>query len=93
MDQQSKLNTFHIGNLAKLSLIQYLFTFFCPPWELHCSDGAAALILMSGRKAIELGLNIIARIKGYADAAQVFLSNFYFLSCFLDNNTIIVYTQ
>ncbi|KMZ65967.1 Peroxisomal acetoacetyl-CoA thiolase 2, Peroxisomal acetyl-CoA acetyltransferase 2 [Zostera marina] len=34
------------------------------------SDGAAALILMSGRKAIELGLNIIARIKGYADAAQ-----------------------
>ncbi|KAJ1684835.1 hypothetical protein LUZ63_016225 [Rhynchospora breviuscula] len=34
------------------------------------SDGAAALVLVSGEKARELGLQIIARIRGYADAAQ-----------------------
>ncbi|XP_022973138.1 acetyl-CoA acetyltransferase, cytosolic 1-like [Cucurbita maxima] len=34
------------------------------------SDGAAALVLVSGKKAVELGLEIIAVIKGYADAAQ-----------------------
>ena len=35
------------------------------------SDGAAALVLMSGKKAQELGLQVIAKITGYADAAQV----------------------
>lgn len=35
------------------------------------SDGAAALVLVSGEKALQLGLQVIARIKGYADAAQV----------------------
>lgn len=34
------------------------------------SDGAAALVLVSGEKAKELGLQVIARIKGFADAAQ-----------------------
>ncbi|KAJ4831100.1 hypothetical protein Tsubulata_033017 [Turnera subulata] len=34
------------------------------------SDGAAALVLVSGEKAAKLGLQVIARIKGYADAAQ-----------------------
>ncbi|CAD6203913.1 unnamed protein product [Miscanthus lutarioriparius] len=34
------------------------------------SDGAAALVLVSGQKAQELGLQVHARIKGYADAAQ-----------------------
>ncbi|PKA47636.1 putative acetyl-CoA acetyltransferase, cytosolic 2 [Apostasia shenzhenica] len=34
------------------------------------SDGAAALVLVSGAKAQELGLPVIARIRGYADAAQ-----------------------
>ncbi|XP_023638964.1 probable acetyl-CoA acetyltransferase, cytosolic 2 isoform X2 [Capsella rubella] len=34
------------------------------------SDGAAALVLVSGEKAIELGLHVIAKIRGYADAAQ-----------------------
>lgn len=34
------------------------------------SDGAAALVLVSGDKALELGLQVIARIRGYADAAQ-----------------------
>lgn len=34
------------------------------------SDGAAALILVSGDKAKQLGLQVIARIKGFADAAQ-----------------------
>lgn len=35
------------------------------------SDGAAALVLVSGEKALELGLPVIAKITGYADAAQV----------------------
>lgn len=35
------------------------------------SDGAAALVLVSGEKALELGLPVIAKIRGYADAAQV----------------------
>ncbi|VAH24847.1 unnamed protein product [Triticum turgidum subsp. durum] len=34
------------------------------------SDGAAALVLVSGQKAQELGLQVLARIKGFADAAQ-----------------------
>ena len=34
------------------------------------NDGAAALVLMSAEKAAELQLEPIARIKGYADAAQ-----------------------
>lgn len=34
------------------------------------SDGAAALVLVSGKKAVELGLQVVAKIRGYADAAQ-----------------------
>ncbi|KAM0942586.1 putative acetyl-CoA C-acetyltransferase [Dioscorea sansibarensis] len=34
------------------------------------SDGAAALVLVSGEKALELGLQVIAKIRGYADAAK-----------------------
>ncbi|KAF3445274.1 hypothetical protein FNV43_RR14969 [Rhamnella rubrinervis] len=34
------------------------------------SDGAAALVLVSGEKAIKLGLHVIAKLTGYADAAQ-----------------------
>ncbi|XP_039031405.1 acetyl-CoA acetyltransferase, cytosolic 1 isoform X1 [Hibiscus syriacus] len=34
------------------------------------SDGAAALILVSGETALKLGLQVIAKISGYADAAQ-----------------------
>ncbi|CAI0432108.1 unnamed protein product [Linum tenue] len=34
------------------------------------SDGAAALVLVSGEKALSLGLQVIAKISGYADAAQ-----------------------
>ncbi|GLT65503.1 hypothetical protein SLA2020_379330 [Shorea laevis] len=34
------------------------------------SDGAAALVLVSGEKALKLGLQVIAKIRGYADAAQ-----------------------
>ncbi|KAG2719597.1 hypothetical protein I3760_03G273100 [Carya illinoinensis] len=34
------------------------------------SDGAAALVLVSGETAVKLGLQVIAKIKGYADAAQ-----------------------
>lgn len=35
------------------------------------SDGAAALVLVSGEKALELGLKVIAKIRGFADVAQV----------------------
>ncbi|XP_011628271.1 acetyl-CoA acetyltransferase, cytosolic 1 isoform X1 [Amborella trichopoda] len=34
------------------------------------SDGAAAMVLVSGEKALNLGLHVIAKITGYADAAQ-----------------------
>jgi acetyl-CoA C-acetyltransferase len=34
------------------------------------SDGAAALVLVSGEKALQLGLKVIAKFTGYADAAQ-----------------------
>lgn len=34
------------------------------------NDGAAALVLMSGEKAAELGLQPLAKIRSYADAAQ-----------------------
>ncbi|KAG6394168.1 hypothetical protein SASPL_144748 [Salvia splendens] len=34
------------------------------------SDGAAALVLVTGAMAAKLGLDVIARIRGYADAAQ-----------------------
>ncbi|XP_031129166.1 acetyl-CoA acetyltransferase, cytosolic 1 [Ipomoea triloba] len=34
------------------------------------SDGAAALVLVSGEKAVKLGLTVIGKIKGYADAAH-----------------------
>ncbi|CAL4954691.1 unnamed protein product [Urochloa decumbens] len=47
---------------------------FCDQSYLFCftwiSDGAAALVLVSGQKALELGLQVLARIRGYADAAQ-----------------------
>jgi acetyl-CoA C-acetyltransferase len=35
------------------------------------SDGAAALVLVSGQKVLELGLTPIAKIRGFADAEQV----------------------
>ncbi|CAN6448374.1 unnamed protein product [Victoria cruziana] len=34
------------------------------------SDGAAAIILVSGERALKLGVPIIARIRGYGEAAQ-----------------------
>lgn len=34
------------------------------------SDGAAALVMVSGEKALQLGLKVIAKIVGYADAAR-----------------------
>ncbi|KAF5960654.1 hypothetical protein HYC85_001863 [Camellia sinensis] len=34
------------------------------------SDGAAALVLVSGETALKLGLHVIGKITGYADAAQ-----------------------
>ncbi|CAH9076485.1 unnamed protein product [Cuscuta europaea] len=34
------------------------------------SDGAAAVVLVSGKKVLDLGLRVIAKIRGHADAAQ-----------------------
>ncbi|XP_076909061.1 acetyl-CoA acetyltransferase 2-like [Bidens hawaiensis] len=34
------------------------------------NDGAAALVLVSGETALKLGLNVIAKVSGYADAEQ-----------------------
>eukprot|EP00850_Spirogloea_muscicola_P008349 SM000044S15996 [mRNA] locus=s44:430346:433993:- [translate_table: standard] len=34
------------------------------------NDGAAALVLVSGAKALELGLHVIAKIRGFSDVAQ-----------------------
>ncbi|KAJ7525673.1 hypothetical protein O6H91_17G061200 [Diphasiastrum complanatum] len=34
------------------------------------SDGAAAIVLVSGAKVLQLGLSVIAKISGFADAAQ-----------------------
>ncbi|KAK6947092.1 Thiolase, N-terminal [Dillenia turbinata] len=42
-----------------------------PSTVLVDSDGAAALVLVSGEEAFQLGLQVIAKIKGFADAAQV----------------------
>ena len=53
---------FHIAELYSDSRIAF---------DLSCSDGAAALVLVSGAKAKELGLQVIAKIRGYADAALV----------------------
>jgi acetyl-CoA acetyltransferase len=36
------------------------------------SDGAAGPVLASGAKARALGLHVIAKLRGYADAEQVF---------------------
>ncbi|XP_047308424.1 acetyl-CoA acetyltransferase, cytosolic 1-like [Impatiens glandulifera] len=36
----------------------------------NISDGAAALVLVSGEKALSLGLQVIAKVRGFADSAQ-----------------------
>lgn len=43
------------------------------------SDGAAVLVLVSGAKALELGLQVIAKIKGYADAEQVAQNELFYI--------------
>lgn len=39
------------------------------------SDGGAALVLVSGETAVKLGLQVLAKISGYGDAAQVLTNN------------------
>jgi len=36
------------------------------------SDGAAALVFVSGDIALKLGMQVLAKIRGYADASQVY---------------------
>jgi hypothetical protein len=45
-----------------------------PKYLAEASDGAAAIVLVSGEKAKNLGLQVLARIIGYADASQVKLT-------------------
>ncbi|KAG2283890.1 hypothetical protein Bca4012_052592 [Brassica carinata] len=54
------------GSLLVLQLLFFLSRFLSP----FDSDGAAALVLVSGEKALKLGLQVIAKVKGYGDAAQ-----------------------
>ena len=60
-------------NEAKLRAIRPAFIAdgtVTAPNASSLSDGAAALVLVSGRKVKELGLTPIAKICGYADAEQ-----------------------
>lgn len=52
-------------------LVKDLIRLMMSEFDLVCSDGAAALVLVSVAKALELGLTVIAKISGYADAAHV----------------------
>ncbi len=60
-------------NLEKIPTLNPVFTKEGTVTAANAStinDGAAALILMSEEKALEIGLKPLAYIKGYADAAQ-----------------------
>nr|WP_297306294.1 acetyl-CoA C-acyltransferase [uncultured Flavobacterium sp.] len=60
-------------NLDKIPALKAVFTKEGTVTAANAStinDGAAAVILMSEEKALELGLKPLAYIKGYADAAQ-----------------------
>lgn len=59
--------------LDKVSKLRSVFTKEGSTTAANAStinDGAAAVVMMSREKADELGLKILATIKGYADAAQ-----------------------
>ena len=61
-------------NEAKLRAIRPAFKTdgtVTAPNASSLSDGAAALVLVSGKKVKELGLTPIAKILGWGDAAQV----------------------
>lgn len=61
-------------NEAKLRAIRPAFIAdgtVTAPNASSLSDGAAALVLVSGRKVKELGLNPIAKILGWGEASQV----------------------
>lgn len=68
---------------VSFALVWFLLVFveFIPCYSLRFgafilySDGAAALVLVSGEKALQLGLQVIAKVKGFADAAQVLFNN------------------
>lgn len=60
-------------NIEKISSLRPAFTKDGTVTAANAStinDGAAALVLMSREKADELGLKVLASIKGFADAAQ-----------------------
>ena len=54
------------------------------------NDGLAALVLVSGEKARNLGLQVLTRIRGYADVAQVNLT-YLFINLFGETNVILAH--
>ncbi|XP_021724332.1 acetyl-CoA acetyltransferase, cytosolic 1-like [Chenopodium quinoa] len=62
------LGDIYVGksNVANLQCMHSFLTFLL----FDDNDGAAAIVLVSGKKALELGLEVIAKISGYGDAAQ-----------------------
>lgn len=66
---------------VSFALVWFLLVFVIPCYSLRFgafilhSDGAAALVLVSGEKALQLGLQVIAKVKGFADAAQVLFND------------------
>ncbi|KAL6506777.1 Acetyl-CoA acetyltransferase 2 [Orobanche hederae] len=57
------------GNASSISFVEFGDDHNHHP-EIGGIDGAAALVLVSGEKALQLGLKVIAKISGYADAAH-----------------------
>jgi acetyl-CoA C-acetyltransferase len=62
-------------NVEKLRAIRPVFVTdgtgtVTAPNSSPLSDGAAAIVLISGAKAMELGINVLAKIRGFADAAR-----------------------
>lgn len=57
--------------------MRWSFYFLLIKIDLIDSDGAAALVLVSGEKALKLGLQVIAKMTGYADAARVLFTYLY----------------
>lgn len=70
-------------NIEKLRAVKAAFVdngTVTAPNSSPLSDGAAALVLISGSRAKELGIKVIARVCGYADAAKVVIGRFLYFS-------------
>lgn len=67
-------------NVDKLRAVRPAFTekgSVTAPNSSPLSDGAAAIVLISGEKVKELGIKTLAKINGWGDAAQVIYIHIY----------------